>query len=146
MNLLNSSPTGGQIIYYLRKRLKEVDENSFLIFNYFSKSSSLISTFTWLVNYRNQESLCKRLWFTYTCTSHGVKRWLFYSKCRIEVVNRMFQNQIGKVQSISKRTLKNSWMLEYFKLLRLPNLSNISPTGPQIKEVEEVLVISDYFS
>ena len=38
----------------------------------------------------------------------------------------MFQNQIGRVQNVSKKTLKSSWMFEYFKLLRLPNLSKIS--------------------
>ena len=27
----------------------------------------------------------------------------------------MFQNEIGRFQNVSKKTLKNNWMFEYFK-------------------------------
>ena len=30
----------------------------------------------------------------------------------------MFQNQIGRFQNTSKKTLTNTWMLEYFKLTK----------------------------
>ena len=86
-NLLNSNPLWVQINYYQWKRLKKVEENSFRIFNYFSKSSLLISTFTWPVDYRKRENNCKGPLLAYGCTSPGVKHWLFYRKYRIEVVN-----------------------------------------------------------
>ena len=85
-NLLNNNPKGVQIIYYLPKRLKEVEENSFRILNYFTNSSVLISTFTWPVDYRNRENYCKAPLYRNGCTSQVVKHWLFYSKYRIEVV------------------------------------------------------------
>ena len=50
--------------------------------------------------------------FRYACTSQGVKRWLFYSKCS---KIRMFQNQIRRFKEISKGTLKDTWMFADFK-------------------------------
>ena len=72
-NLLNSTPTGSQIIYHQRKRLKKVEESSFLILNYFRKSSLLISTFTWPVDYRNQENHCKGPFFFICVHQSGSK-------------------------------------------------------------------------
>ena len=49
---------GGQITYYLRKRLKEVDENSIRINDCLSDSISLISTFTWHIDFKNRGNYC----------------------------------------------------------------------------------------
>ena len=56
---------GGQITYCMQKRLKPVENMSFLILNYFSKSSLLISTFTWHVDYQKQKNYSRGPLFTY---------------------------------------------------------------------------------
>ena len=113
---IHSSATGGQIIYYLQKRLNWLEGNSFLVFNDFSKYSSLISTFAWPADYKKRESHCKRPCFTYACSNQGVKYWLSYSKYRVEIEKiKMFQNQSVRFQNISKRTQKKTWMFKYFK-------------------------------
>ena len=58
----------------------------FLILNYFSKSSLLISTFAWPVDYQ-KKNYCKGPLFTYRCINQGVKHWLFLVKYCFKVVN-----------------------------------------------------------
>ena len=59
----------------------------FLILNYFSKCSLLISTFAWPVDYQKQKSYYKGPLFIYRCINQGVKHWLFLVKYRFKVVN-----------------------------------------------------------
>ena len=116
LNLLNSSHAEIQIIYSLQKGIKELEENSFLVLNYFNKSSSLISTFKWPFDYRNRENYCKRPWFTYACTSQRVKHWLFYSKYRIKV---------GKLKCFKiKKGGSKMFQKGHSRILRCLNISN----------------------
>ena len=81
--MLNSSYTDCQITYYLWKKINSARKMSSLILKYFSKSSWLISTFTWPVDYKKQESHCKSPLLTYGCTNLGVTHWLFLDKLRL---------------------------------------------------------------
>ena len=63
-----------------------MEKTSFLILNYFSKSSLIISTFTWPVDYQKQKNYCKGPLFTYGCINQGVKDWLFEGKYHSKVV------------------------------------------------------------
>ena len=76
-NLVNNSPTGGQITESLQKSLKTMEKNNFLI-NYFRKPNSLITIFTWPVDRESQENHCKSPLLIYGCTSQGVKHPLFF--------------------------------------------------------------------
>ena len=84
--MLNISSTGGEITYSMQKRKKPMEKTSFLILNYFSKSSLIISTFTWPVDYQKQKNYCKGPLFTYGCINQGVKDWLFEGKYHSKVV------------------------------------------------------------
>ena len=84
--MLNRSPTGGPITYFVLKTLKPLKEMSFLILNYFIKSSLLISTYTWPVDYQKQKTFFEGPLFTYGCINQGVKHWLFFSNYRIKIV------------------------------------------------------------
>ena len=64
---------GRQITYSVQKRLKPVEKTSFLILNDFSKSRSLISTFTWAVDYKKQRNYCKGSLCTDGCINQGGK-------------------------------------------------------------------------
>ena len=59
---------------------------SFFIPNFFSKSSFLISTFTYPVDYQKQKNYWKDHLFTYGCINQGVKQGLFLGKYRFKVV------------------------------------------------------------
>ena len=84
--MLNRSPTGGPITCFVLKTLKPLKEMSFLILNYFIKSSLLISTYTWPVDYQKQKTFFEGPLFTYGCINQGVKHWLFFSNYRIKIV------------------------------------------------------------
>ena len=79
---------------------------SFLILNYFSKSSLLIPTFTWLVDYQKQKNYCKGPLFTYGCINQGVKHWLFFGNYRIKVVKEKIAKPNRQVAKHFKKDTK----------------------------------------
>ena len=76
---------GGQITYFVQKRLKCLEKVLFFILNLFSKSSFLISTFTLPLDYQTQEKYWKSPLFAYGCINQGVKDWLFLGKYPFKV-------------------------------------------------------------
>ena len=72
-NLLKSSPKGEANLLFSSKLSKGSGEKSNSLITYFSKSNSLISTFTCPVDYEKQKSDCKSPLFAYVRTSQGVK-------------------------------------------------------------------------
>ena len=66
----------------LNKAIKVV----FIKFYSRSYSSFLISTFTVILNYINQENDCQRILFTHVCPSQGLKFRLSLGKYRLKVV------------------------------------------------------------
>ena len=98
------------------KKTKSGEKKSFPILNYFSKSKSLVSTFTQPVDYKKQENHCKGPLFTYGCTSQGVKHWLFfYHYCLKGSKIKRLQIEIKRFQNILNNALSKSWTLCYFK-------------------------------
>ena len=70
---VKEQPHDGQIIYSLQKRLKPVQKMSFLISNYFSKSSLLIYTFAWPADYKKQKKKKKKTIARLLCLHYGYK-------------------------------------------------------------------------
>ena len=107
---------------------------SFLIINHISWSNSLISTFTWPVEYEKQEHHCKSPSFTYWCTSHGVKYSLFFGKilsesnklkdCNIYYIGNIQESNVSKWLGIS---LFDFAIFYHFKVIFTPKAVNILP-------------------
>ena len=113
-------PHKGSNHLFSTKKTKDVKENPFLILDYFSNSSSLISIFAWPVDYRNWENHCKHPLFTYACTSEEVKHWLFYRKYRIEVVKL----NCFKIKKGGSKIFQNG----HYRILGCLNISNLVNT------------------
>ena len=101
------------------KNTKTEIKMSFFISDYFSKSSLLISTFTWPVDYKKQKNCCKGSLFTQRCINKWVKHWLFLGKYRFKVVKlKDCKIKYRGSKTFQERSYRNS------KIFNIANLVN----------------------
>ena len=132
-NSLNSGPTGGvrEPNHLLSaKKTKRSQRKLILIMKYFSKCSFYMTCRL----QKPRKPLEVSFLYIYVYQSKGktltVLQYISYWSSKI----KMFQNQIGRFQTVFKKTLTNTCMLEFSNIIntKVAKFSNASPTGNQI--------------
>ena len=117
VNLLNSSPTGRSNHSLSAKKTKRGRRKLISHLELFQQVEFVVNFYIYMTCRLQKPRRPLQVSLVYICVyqSGGKTLAILQQILHWSSKIRMFQNQIGSFQNISKRILKNNWMFEYVK-------------------------------